>query len=327
VKPPQWFTRIMKKIQVVTEVVLIIIFLSFSLIRVVGCSNQANADKSETTVSDYLQQGNNLYEAGDFATASLMYWNALKRNANLVEPRINLANIYFYQNNWNDDAMAQLDRVVELEPNNAEAHFLRGKIFRNDGLPEEAVKEYLLALAVDPKNPGFRYHLGALYHANQLYDEAINEYKLAIAYDTNLTRPDFETAPYGLQARFMLARLYKQNQRINEAINELEKVMAIDVTYQDAKTDLVDLLDLKAQSLERDGDTRDYFSALELYERIVQLEPEHSDAWVEIGKIKYYWLNKPKEALEAFRIASELDPTHPDVILHMKSLEQELGLE
>ena len=316
----------MKKILVI-EAVLIIIFLSFSLIRIIGCSSKANADKSEMTVSDYLQQGNNLYEAGDFATASLMYWNALKRNANLVEPRINLANIYFYQNNWNDDAMVQLDTVVKLESNNAEAHFLRGKIFRNDGLPEEAVKEYLLALAVEPRNPGFRYHLGALYHANQLYDEAINGYKLTIDYDTNLAKPDFETAPYGLQARFMLARLYKQNQRIDEAIDELEKVMSIDATYQDAKTDLVDLLDLKAQSLERGGDTRDHFSALELHKRIVQLEPEHSDAWVEIGKIKYYWLNKPKEALEAFRIASELDPTHPDVILHLKSLEQELGLE
>ena len=318
----------MMKIQILTESVLIIIFLSFSLLRVVGCgAREANADKSDMTVSDYLQQGNKLYEEGDFAMASMMYWNALKLNAKLIEPRINLANIYFYQNNWNDDAMVQLNTVVELEPNNAEAHFLRGKILRNDAWPEEAVKEYFLALEAEPQNPGFRYHLGAIYHANQLYEEAINEYKLAIAYDTNLTKSRFETAPYGLQARFMLARLYRQTQRLDEAINELEKVVATDETYQDAKNDLIDLLDLKAQSLERGGDTRDYFSALELYERIVQLDPEYSDAWVEIGKIKYYWLNKPKEALEAFQKASELDPTHPDVILHLKSLRQELNLE
>ena len=318
----------MKKFSIMTETVLIIIFLSLGLIRVVGCgSREASADKSDMTVSDYLQQGNKLYEKGDFATASLMYWNALKKNASLVEPRIKLANIYFYRNNWNDDAMVQLDTAVQLEPNNAEAHFLRGKIFRNDGFPEKAIKDYLSALEVEPQNPGIHYHLGALYHANQLYEEAINEYKLAIAYDTNLTKPDFEPAPYGLQARFMLARLYKQTQRIDEAIDELEKVIAIDDTYQDAKTDLVDLLDLKAQSLERGGDTRDYFSALELYEQIVQLDPEYVDAWVEIGKIKYYWLNKPKEALEAFQKAAQLDPTHPDVILHLTSLKQELGLK
>jgi tetratricopeptide (TPR) repeat protein len=322
----------MKNFQIVTEAVLIIIFLSFSLIRVVGCgSREANADAktkfSHMTASDYLKQGNKLYEEGDFAMASLMYWNALKKNPKLIEPRIKLANIYFYQNNWNDDAMVQLDTVVQLEPNNAEAYFLRGKVFRNDGLPDKAVKDYLRALEIEPQNPGFRYHLGALYHANQLYEEAINEYKLAIAYDTNLTKPDFEAASYGLQARFMLARLYKQTQRIDEAIDELEKVMAIDATYQDAKTDLVDLLDLKAQSVSRGGDARDYSWALELYERIVQLDPEHVDAWVEIGKIKYYWLNKPKEALEAFQKASQLDPTHPDVILHLKSLQQELGLK
>ncbi|MBM3235884.1 tetratricopeptide repeat protein [Candidatus Poribacteria bacterium] len=318
----------MKKISIITETVLIIIFLSFSLIRVAGCGNQeASADKSDITVSDYLQQGNKLYEDSDFAMASLMYWNVLKKNPTLIEPRIKLANIYFYQNNWNDDAMVQLDTVVQLEPNNAEAHFLRGKIFRNDGWPDKAVKEYLLALETEPQNPGFRYHLGALYHANQLYEEAIDEYKLAIAYDTNLAKPDFEAAPYGLQARFMLARLYKQAQRIDEAIDELEKVIAIDKTYQDAKNDLIDLLDLKAQSVSRGGDARDYFWALELYERIVQLDPGHADAWVEIGKIKYYWLHKPKEALEAFQKASQLDPTHPDVILHLKSLQQELKLE
>ena len=317
----------MKKIQVLTEIILIVLFLSFSLIRVVGCSDRRANNKSDMTVSDYLQRGNKLYEEGDFAMASMMYWNALQKNNNLIEPRINLANIYFYQNNWNDDAMVQLDTVVKIEPDNAEAHFLRGKIFRNDADPEEAVKEYFLALEAEPQNPGFRYHLGAIYHANQLYEEAINEYKLAIDYDTNLTKPRFETAPYGLQARFMLARLYNQNQRLDEAIDELEKVIAIDETYQEAKSDLIQLLDRKAQMLERDGDTRDYFSALELYERIVQLDTEYSDAWVEIGKIKYYWLNKPKEAFEAFQKASELDPRHPDVILHLKSLEQELGLE
>jgi tetratricopeptide (TPR) repeat protein len=328
VKSKQGFTGMMKKIQIVTEAVLIIIFLSFSLIRVIGCGNQkASADKSEMTISDYLQRGDKLYYEADFATASLMYWNALEKDPNLVEPRINLANIYFYQNNWNDDAMVQLDTAVRLDPQNAEAHFLRGKIFRNDGWPEKAAKDYLLALEAEPQNPGFHYHLGALYHANQLYEEAINEYKLAIAYDTNLIKSRFEPAPYGLQARFMLARLYRQTQRIDEAIDELDKVIAIDENYQDAKNDLIDLLDLKAQSLARGGDTRDYSWTLEFYERIVQLDPERSDAWVEIGKIKYYWLDKPREALEAFQKASELDPAHPDVILHIKSLEQELGLE
>jgi len=318
----------MKKVRIVTEVSLIIIFLLFGLMRVVGCGNQeANADKSKMAVSDYLQQGNKLYEDVDFAMASLMYWNALKQEPSLIEPRINLANIYFYHNNWNDDAIVQLDTVLKLDPNNAAAHFLRGKIFRNDGIPEEAAKAYLAALEHEPQNPGFRYHLGALYHANQLYEEAIGEYKLTIEYDVNLTRPRFETAPYELQARLMLARLYRQNKRIDEAIEELEKVIAIDKTYQDAKNDLIDLLDLKARALELASGKYDYLSALKLYERIVQLDPEYSDAWVEIGKIKYDRLNEPKEAFKIFQKASEADSAHPDTILYLKILQQELGLE
>jgi len=317
----------MKRIQIIIEAVLVIAFLAVGLIRGVGFGNQeASAGKPGKTVPEYIQQGNKLYQKDDFAGALVMYWNALKRNPNLVEPRIKIATIYFHRNNWNDDAMAQLDKVLKIEPQNAEAHFLRGKILRNDGFPQEAIKEYQLALDIDPQNAGVHYHLGAVYQANQFYEEAINEYKLAIAYDTKLVKQRFEAAPYGLQARFMLARLYKQTQRIDEAIDELEKVVAADDTYQDAKTDLVNLLDLKAQSMERGG-TRDYLGALEVYERIVELDPNYVDAWVEIGKIEYYGLEEPKKALKAFQKAYELDPTYTDVILHLKVLKQELKLE
>jgi tetratricopeptide (TPR) repeat protein len=317
----------MKRIQIIIEAVLVIVFLAVGLIRGVGCGNQgASADKPYRTVPEYMQQGNKLYEEDDFAGALVMYWNALKSNPNLVEPRIKIATIYFHRNNWTDDAMAQLDKALKIEPQNAEAHFLRGKILRDGGFPQEAIKEYQLALEIDPQNAGVHYYLGVVYQANRFYEEAINEYKLAIAYDTKLVKQRFERAPYGIQARFMLARLYTRTQRVDEAIDELEKIVAADDTYQDAKTDLVNLLDLKAQSMERGG-TRDYLGALEVYERIVELDPNYVDAWVEIGKIKYYGLEEPKEALEAFQKAYELDPTYLDVILLLKNLKQELGLE
>ena len=120
---------------------------------------------------------------------------------------------------------------------------------------------------------------------------------------------------------------YKQVENGREAIEALEQVVAAGETYQDAKSELVALLDMKAQSLERGDDIRNYTSALRIYERIIQLEPDYIDAWIQIGKIKADRLNKPKEGLKAFQKAYELDPTHFDVILHLKALQQELKLE
>lgn len=319
-----------KNIHIITEAILIIAFLSVSFIRGIGCSNQnARTEKRDKMVAEYIQQGDAFYNNGDWASAAVMYWKALKQEKEpiLVEPHIKLAAIYFHQNQWPEDAMVQLNTALELDPRNVEAYLLCGVIWRSSGLPEKADQEYLRALEIEPHNAAVHYYLGAMYHARQMYDEAINEYKSAIAYDTETVPPPFESMPYGIQARFMLGRLYKQTGRIDEAIEELEQVVAAGETYQDVKSELVALLELKAQSLERGGDVQNYTSALRIYERIIQLEPDYIDAWMQIGKIKWHWLNKPKEALKAFQKAYELDPTYFDVILHLKGLQQELKLE
>ncbi len=330
-----------KNIHIITEAILIIAFLSVGFIRGIGCSNQnaramnevnrrsGFSEKRDEMIAEYIQQGDAFYNEGDWASAAMMYWKVLKQEKKpaLVEPHIKLAAIYFYRNQWPEDAMVQLNTALELDPRNVEAYLLRGIIFRSVGLPEKAEQEYLRALEIEPHNAAVHYYLGAMYHARQIYDEAIYEYKLAIGYDTEMVPPPFESMPYGIQARFMLGRLYKQTGRIDEAIEELEQVVAAGETYQDVKSELVALLDLKAQSVERGGNVRDYTGALRIYERIIQLEPDYIDAWIEIGKIKAYWLNNPKEGLKAFQKAYEIDPTHFDVILHLKGLQQELKLE
>ena len=314
----------MRNIKNITEVALVIIFLGISILRLIGCGRQETIEEQE-----YIELGDKLYEQGNFADASVMYWKAIKSDdgqaENTLSARFKLATIYFHLNHWNDDAKVLLKSILEINPENAPAHLLLGIILNGEGAQKEAAEEYLQALASDPKNAKARYRLGVLYHGMRLYDDAINQYKLAIENDPKFFPDRFEIAPVGLQARLMLARLHITKQLNDEAIAYLEQAVAADPNYLEAKEELIRQLDLKAQTLARSGNVRDYTGSLKIYERIVELDPEQSDAWVEIGKIYAHWLVKPQKALGAFRKAYELDPTHPDVLLYLKSLESDTG--
>jgi len=316
----------MKNVKNITEVTLVIIFLSISIIRIIGCSGRETIEEQ-----NYIELGDELFEQGNFADASLMYWQAIKlsdgQTESTISARFRLATIYFHLNHWNDDAKVMLKSILEIAPEDSQARILLGIILNGEGAQKEAVKEYLQALESDPKNAKAHYRLGVLYHGMQLYDDAINEYKLAIENDPKFVPDRFEVAPVGLQARLMLARLYIAKQLYNEAIAYLEQAVAVDPNYLDAKEELIRQLDMKAQTVARSihGNRQavsmrvNYTGALKIYERIVELDPEQSDAWVEIGKIYAHWLVKPEKAMEAFRKAYELDPTHPDVLLYLKS--------
>ncbi len=310
----------MKNVKITTEIALVIIFLGISIVRIIGCGGRETIEAQK-----YVELGDKLYEQGYFSDASVMYWNAIKSEhsqpKNLISAHLKLATIYFHLNHWNSDAKVLLRSILEIDPNNSQAHLLLGVILKDEGSQKEAAKEYLQALEFAPKDAKAHYRLGVLYHGEQLYDDAINEYKLAIENDPKFVPARFEIAPFGLQARLMLARLYVTKQRHDEAIAYLEQTVAAAPDYREAKEELIRLLDLKAQALARGGNVRDYTGSLKIYERIIQIDPKQSEAWVKMGEIYAHWLVKPKKALEAFRKAYELDPTDSEVLLYLKELQ------
>jgi eukaryotic-like serine/threonine-protein kinase len=110
----------------------------------------------------------------DRATAAIA--DALRLDHDLPLVRLSLARIYFGTGRT-DDALEELDKVLEALPNNDDAHRLRGQVLQRAGRHEEAEAEYRRTIDLRPNY--WRNHnvLGAFYYAAGQYAEALDAFK------------------------------------------------------------------------------------------------------------------------------------------------------
>ncbi len=104
------------------------------------------------------------------------YLKALSINDELMSALSNLANIYT-ETNKSEEAVELTKQMLEINPNNAEAHFSLGYIYRYAGMNNESIYEMEKAIALDPKNPGFR-SLGVSYFRIGDYEKALKAFEI-----------------------------------------------------------------------------------------------------------------------------------------------------
>ena len=262
-----------------------------------------------------------------------------------VHANLRIAEIYS-QSSWLKDAKARLEYAERLDSEHEGVRLLRGKLYRDEGLPAEAAEQFLAVLKKNPDNAEAHYLLGVLYQASKQFKEATTHYAKAIQSDPRLQEIPSEKAPIGILARLQLSRTYSrmlQNYQFldreftnedmaeitrfeSQAILLLEEAYAKHPELNEISDDLIRLLFARAAGLEREAETRPYADALEVYERIVQLDPGEVRAWERMGEIYAGFLDDKASALEMYRKVYELEP-HPTVLANIKSLEEDLGNE
>jgi len=84
-----------------------------------------------------------------------LHLKALTLNEELIFSLANLAQIYT-ETDRIVKAVELTKQILEINPNNAEAHFSLGYIYRYAGINNEALQEMEEAVRLDPMNPGFR---------------------------------------------------------------------------------------------------------------------------------------------------------------------------
>lgn len=104
------------------------------------------------------------------------YLKALSINNELMSALSNLANLYT-ETNRTEEAVELTKKMLEINPNNAEAHFSLGYIYRYAGMNRESIYEMEKAVALDPKNPRFR-SLGISYYSVGEYEKAFDAFEI-----------------------------------------------------------------------------------------------------------------------------------------------------
>ena len=84
-----------------------------------------------------------------------------------------------------DQAIEQYQIAIRLRPDYAEAHNNLGNAYRSNGLIEEAVGQYLIALNLQPDYADVHFNLGNIYFNKALFDKAIEHYEIAVQLNPN----------------------------------------------------------------------------------------------------------------------------------------------
>ena len=353
--------------------IIVFVVLAAMLIRRGGAEPES---PPISQVETFIETADARFEQQDMVGAVLLYWQALHalegdarpeqeerdrevsptvvhrdrevsptgEDASIrVHANLRIAEIYS-QSSWLKDAKARLEYAERLDSEHEGVRLLRGKLYRDEGLPAEAAEQFLAVLKKNPDNAEAHYLLGVLYQASKQFKEATTHYAKAIESDPGLQEIPSEKAPIGILARLQLSRTYSrmlQNYQFldreftnedmaeiarleSQAILLLEEAYAKHPELNEISDDLIRLLFARATGLEREAETRPYADALEVYERIVQLDPGEVRAWERMGEIYAGFLDDKAAALEMYRKVYELEP-HPTVLANIKSLEEDLG--
>ena len=196
------------------------------------------------------------------------------------------------------EARHALEKAINLDPDNAEAHMNLGiTLSRSPRYLGEAVAALEKATSLDPDNAKAHMNLGIALARWELYDKALDAYKQAIRLDNNNTEIYMNLAH----------TLVKMESRVHleEAVTVYDQVLKLresSEAYHRQGILLVRLNKLK--------------EARHALEKAINLDPDNAEAHMSLG-ITLVRLKSFDEAVAAFKKATELDPNYAEAYLNL----------
>ena len=136
----------------------------------------------------YINLSDLYYKNGDLASAL----GTLQRGSYELEDNLTiahlLARVYIEDQRW-DDAIVELERVLDGEPENYDAYYDLGHVYFELGDYETAIDNFenVISYEQNQNNELLYYALAQAYEANNQIDKAISNYLKAIAVNNKFT--------------------------------------------------------------------------------------------------------------------------------------------
>ena len=183
-------------------------------------------------------------------------------------------------------AQQQVRKALELNPKNAEAHYVLARALDGKKMPEEAASQLFEAVRLDPNYADAHYNLAqALLQAGKL-DEAISHLSVVV-----------QRQPQHAAARHTLGAILITKGMLEEAQSHLSEAVRLDPNNADAHYNL-------AQAMLRQGKTSE---ATQHLSETVRLRPDDADAHYQFG-LALAQQEQPDEAIRHWSQAVQLRP-------------------
>ncbi|OGP30773.1 MAG: hypothetical protein A2073_00440 [Deltaproteobacteria bacterium GWC2_42_11] len=195
--------------------------------------------KSPNRASAHNGLGTTYLEKGMLKEAKEEFQMAIKIDPYYHEPYLNLGVVYKNEG-LIDEAIKNyytaMDYAIQYETRFQfpEAYNNLGSAYEIKGLDDEAIELYKKALSLNPNMPTTHNNLGIVYRNKGMIDEATEEYKIALKLDPNLP-----------EAHYNLGAVYEAKGLIEMAKNEYETAIKLEPKLADAYNRLGETL-LKA---------------------------------------------------------------------------------
>jgi len=203
---------------------------------------------------------------------------------------INRAFIYCLVLRQYPQALADLNKAIELDPKLAQAYGLRGLLHMISNQYPQALADYNKAIELDPKYAPAYLNRGLVYQKSKQYPQALADYSKAIELD-----PKFANAYYNR------GWIYQDSKQYPQALADYSKAIELDPKFAKAYYNRGVLYQ----------DSKQYPQALADYSKAIELDPKYANAYFNRGLI-YQDSKQYPQALADFNKAIELNPKYAD---------------
>lgn len=213
---------------------------------------------------------------------------AIELEPNNIDAHLKLAELYLYVRQYKL-SLEHLDKVIAIDKYNAKAYFLKGMDFKEVGDTNRAISSMETTIEQDPDHYNAWMQLGLL-HAAQGNPIALDYYNGALKIN-----------PRSSEALYNKAYFVQENlKKPNEARMIYEQVLKVDSLHSKALYNL-GYLEVTQK--------KDYKKGLKYFTRSYQADPEYADAPYMMGFCEEQ-LGKIPEAISDYKLALSIDKKH-----------------
>ena len=264
-----------------------------------------------------------LYKQGRYEEVLNTTRVAIERDPDVSEAHVHLGAALHALGRF-EEAEPYLRRAIALNPQGRNAHFILGDVLYKQGRYEEALDTTRVALEQDSDFLTTHINLGAILYALGRFEEAEIHLRRAIALnpqDVGLFRRLAEVltpqglyeeaidvlaqaaaldpdSPQAAELHFLMGQVAEENGQPKAAVKYYMRTFEIAPRHAEAVRRLAHL------RLEQ----QHYDEALELFQRLIAIDPSDPVAHGNMGIVLYY-LGRSDEALQHFDQALSLNPT------------------
>jgi len=187
-----------------------------------------------------------------------------------------------------DEGIAEFQKTMEINPNDAEAHSNMGNALLQKGQVDEAIAQFQKALEINPKYVEGYGNLGAAFLQKGQVDKAIGQYQKALGIN-----PNFAGGYSNLGAALL------QKGEVDEAIAHFQKALGINPSNAEAHYNFGNALLQKGRMDE----------AMIQYQKALEINPNYAEAHSNLG-VALLRSGQVDQAMAQFQEAVRLDPNN-----------------